>query len=159
MCFILTIICSTTLVAGFPKWLRWKLRRAPYLIENRDHDICECLQKVLSILDSCSPLKLLQVLGSIRQYKGQAFVAIDTSLVILIREEPDALEMCKLEISSSAPCLESVCSLSYCHWHHQVLLLNGRGPLRSGSRPQGTMHGLDHFKDIMFPSIPLQSVQ
>jgi len=79
-------------------------------MENGNRDVCECPQEVLYILDSCSSLKLCEFSG-IRRYKGPGFVAIDTSLIALIREEPNGLEICKLEISSSGPRLESVCFL------------------------------------------------
>jgi hypothetical protein len=79
-------------------------------VENGDRGVRECLQEVLPILGSCSPLKLCEFSGILR-YKGPAFVAIDTSLIALVREEPNGLEIRKLEISSSGPRLESVCFL------------------------------------------------
>jgi len=64
----------------------------------------------LYILDSRSPLKLCEFSG-ISWYQGPAFVAIDTSLIALIRDELNGLEICKLEVSSSGSRLESVCFL------------------------------------------------
>jgi len=80
-------------------------------MENGDRDDRECPQEASSILNSCSPLKLCEFSG-IRRSRGPGFVAIDTSLIALIREEPNGLEICKLEISPPGPRLQSVCFLS-----------------------------------------------
>lgn len=55
-------------------------------------------------------LKLCEFSG-IRQSRGPGFVAINSNLIALIREELNCLEICELDINPPGPRLQSVCFL------------------------------------------------
>ena len=81
-------------------------------VEIWNRDVCEWSQYALSAFDSCGSLQLREF-SDMRQGTESAFVVIDSSLIALIREKLNRIEIYRLEVcpSTSVPLLQTVCLL------------------------------------------------
>jgi len=81
-------------------------------VENWDRDVCEWPQPALSVHDSCRFLQLREF-SDMRRGSQSCFAVIDRSLIALIRERLNRIEIYRLEVcpSASAPLLQTMCLL------------------------------------------------
>jgi len=90
-----------------------QISHLPNLVENRDYDPCEWFSKSCLIVDSIKSPKLRESPDEIRMDQNRRrclwATVVNSSLVALIDEVEHRLEICKLEIPTPGPYLQTLC--------------------------------------------------